>query len=334
MKEAVDAAVWERFARRLRFAKADLSQPDQYDRLREKADPSLCETVGYCAVAPALFGPICRGSRPRGSPRTGRGWCWRSPCGTDLASSRAINDAVGAVFPERQVYRIDHYLGKETVLNLLALRFANSLFTTNWDHTPSTTSRSRWRRRWGSRAVGYFDASGQLRDMVQNHLLQILTWSPSSRPPPSTATASATRSSRSSRRSAHHAGQRRGEDRAGQYAAGFVQGRQVPGYLGEEGCNPGSTTETFAAMRVDIDNWRWAGVPFYLRTGKRLAAKRSEVVVHFQEPAPQHLPGELPEATGKPADHPAPARRRGGDRDAEQGPGLGKGVRLQRSTLT
>ena len=335
MKEAVDAAVWERFARRLRFAKVDLSQPDQYGRVREKVDQSLRETVGYCAVAPALFGPICRGLAAAGLATDRARVVLEKPIGTDLASSRAINDAVGAVFPERQVYRIDHYLGKETVLNLLALRFANSLFTTNWDHNTidhvqiTVAEEVGIEGRWG-----YFDASGQLRDMVQNHLLQILTLVAIE--PPTALDGDSIRDEKLKVLRALRPITRDNVEETtvrGQYAAGFFQGRQVPGYLGEEGCNPGSTTETFAAMRVDIDNWRWAGVPFYLRTGKRLAAKRSEVVVHFK-----NLPHNIFQASYRTL----PANRLIIRLQPDEGveiemlnkvPGLGKGVRLQRSTL-
>ena len=335
MKEAVDAAVWERFARRLRYANVDLSQPDQYGRVREKADPSLRDTVGYCAVAPGLFGPVCRGLAAAGLATDRARVVLEKPIGTDLASSRAINDVVGAVFPERQVYRIDHYLGKETVLNLLALRFANSLFTTNWDHNSvdhvqiTVAEEVGIEGRWG-----YFDASGQLRDMVQNHLLQILTLVAIE--PPTALDGDSVRDEKLKvLRALRPITRDNVEEKTvrGQYAAGFFQGRQVPGYLGEEGCNPGSTTETFAAMRVDIDNWRWAGVPFYLRTGKRLAAKRSEVVVHFR-----NLPHNIFQASYRKL----PANRLIIRLQPDEGveiemmnkvPGLGKGVRLQRSIL-
>jgi len=335
MKEAVDAAVWERFARRLRFAKVDLSQPDQYGRVREKVDPSLRDTVGYCAVAPGLFGPICRGLAAAGLATDRARVVLEKPIGTDLASSRAINDAVGAVFPERQVYRIDHYLGKETVLNLLALRFANSLFTTNWDHNTidhvqiTVAEEVGIEGRWG-----YFDASGQLRDMVQNHLLQILTLV-AIEPPTALDGDSVGDEQLKVLRALRPITRDSVEEKTvrGQYAAGFFQGRPVPGYLGEEGCNPGSATETFAAIRVDIDNWRWAGVPFYLRTGKRLAAKRSEVVVHFK-----NLPHNIFQASYRKL----PANRLIIRLQPDEGveiemmnkvPGLGKGVRLQRSIL-
>jgi glucose-6-phosphate 1-dehydrogenase len=335
MKEAIDAAVWERFARRLRFAKVDLSQPDQYRRLREKVDPGQHETVAYCAVAPALFGPICSGLAATGLATERARVVLEKPIGTDLSSSRAINDAVGAIFPERQVFRIDHYLGKETVLNLLALRFANSLFTTNWDHNTidhvqiTVAEEVGIEGRWG-----YFDASGQLRDMVQNHLLQILTLVAIE--PPTALDADGIRDEKLKVLKALRPITRENVDEKtvrGQYAAGFFQGRPVPGYLEEAGGNPRSATETFAALRVDIDNWRWVDVPFYLRTGKRLASKRSEVVVQFKS-----LPHNIFQASYRKL----PANRLVIRLQPDEGveievlnkvPGLGKGVGLQRTVL-
>jgi glucose-6-phosphate 1-dehydrogenase len=335
MKEAVDAAVWERFARRLRYARLDLSQPGQYSYLREKVEPGQRDTVAYCAVAPALFGPICSGLAAAGLAAAPARVVLEKPIGTDLASSRAINDAVGAIFPEGQVYRIDHYLGKETVLNLLALRFANSIFTTNWDHNTidhvqiTVAEEVGIEGRWG-----YFDASGQLRDMVQNHLLQILSLVAIE--PPTSLDADGIRDEKLKVLKALRPITRENVEEKtvrGQYAAGYFQGKPVPGYLEEEGGNPRSATETFAALRVDIDNWRWADVPFYLRTGKRLAGKRSEVVVQFKS---------LPHNIFKASYQKLPANRLVIRLQPDEGveievlnkvPGIGKGVHLQRSTL-
>jgi glucose-6-phosphate 1-dehydrogenase len=335
MKEPVDGAVWERFARRLRHVKIDLGQADQYARLREKIDQAQRETVVYCAVAPDLFGPICGGLAAAGLATAQARVVLEKPIGTDLASSRTINDAVGAFFPERQVYRIDHYLGKETVLNLLALRFANSLFINDWDHNTidhvqiTVGEEVGIEGRWG-----YFDASGQLRDMVQNHLLQILTLVAIE--PPTALDGDSIRDEKlkvlKALRpiTAENVAERTVR---GQYAAGFFQGRPVPGYLEEEGGNPRSATETFAALRVDIDNWRWAGVPFYLRTGKRLGSKRSEVVIQFKS-----LPHNIFQASYRTL----PANRVIIKLQPDEGveievlnkvPGLGKGVHLQKSTL-
>jgi glucose-6-phosphate 1-dehydrogenase len=335
MKEPVDAAVWERFAKRLCFVQVDLSQPDQYARLRQKVDQAQRETVAYCAVAPGLFGPISSGLAAAGLATERARVVLEKPIGTDLASSRAINDAVGAIFPERQVYRIDHYLGKETVLNLLALRFANSIFMTNWDHNTidhvqiTVAEEVGIEGRWG-----YFDASGQLRDMVQNHLLQILTLVAIE--PPTALDADGIRDEKLKVLKALRPITRENvEEKAvrGQYVAGYFQGQPVPGYLEEEGGNPRSATETFAALRVDIDNWRWADVPFYLRTGKRLGSKRSEVVVQFK-----NLPHNIFQASYRKL----PANRLIIRLQPDEGveievlnkvPGIGKGVRLQKSTL-
>jgi glucose-6-phosphate 1-dehydrogenase len=333
-KETVDAAVWERFSRRLRHASIDLGQADQYARLREKVDQARRDTVVYCAVAPDLFGPICAGLAAAGLTQRAR-VVLEKPIGTDLASSRAINDAVAKHFPEPQVYRIDHYLGKETVLNLLALRFANSIFTTNWDHTTidhvqiTVGEEVGIEGRWG-----YFDASGQLRDMVQNHLLQILTLV--AMEPPTSLDAVGIRDEKLKVLKALRPITRENVDEKtvrGQYAAGYFQGSPVPGYLEEEGGNPESATETFAALRVDIDNWRWAGVPFYLRTGKRLAGKRSEVVIQFKR-----IPHNIFQASYRTL----PANRLIIRLQPDEGveievlnkvPGIGKGVHLQKSTL-
>ncbi|MCI5142983.1 MAG: glucose-6-phosphate dehydrogenase, partial [Candidatus Electrothrix sp. ATG1] len=178
----------------------------------------------------------------------------------------------------------DHYFGKETVMNLLALRFANSIFTTNWghntiDHVQITVAEQvgvegRW---------GYFDQSGQLRDMVQNHLMQILTLV--AMEPPVNLHDDSLRNEKLKVLKALRPITVKNIDRKvvrGQYASGFIRGKPVPGYLEEKGGNPSSDTETFVALRVNIDNWRWAGVPFYLRTGKAMATKRSEVVINYK----------------------------------------------------
>ncbi|HEX9714488.1 MAG TPA: glucose-6-phosphate dehydrogenase, partial [Desulfurivibrionaceae bacterium] len=176
MKEEVDGAVWERFAGRLRYVQLDLANHDQYGKLCEIIDPGQRVMVNYCAVPPTMYGDICQGLSRAGLITEQTRVVLEKPLGTDLASSKIINDAVAKFFKEGQVYRIDHYLGKETVLNLVALRFANSIFTTNWDNTTidhvqiTVAEEVGIEGRWG-----YFDKSGQLRDMVQNHLLQILS---------------------------------------------------------------------------------------------------------------------------------------------------------------
>ncbi|MFZ1956709.1 MAG: glucose-6-phosphate dehydrogenase [Desulfobacterales bacterium] len=335
MKEPIDTAVWDRFARRLRYARIDLAQPDQYGHLQAQLDQARRETVNYFAVSPDLIGPICKGLAAAGLVTERARVVLEKPIGTDLASSRVINDAVGAFFYEGQVYRIDHYLGKETVLNLLALRFANSIFTTNWDHNTidhvqiTVAEEVGIEGRWG-----YFDQSGQLRDMVQNHLLQILTLV--AMEPPVALDGDSIRSEKLKVLKALRPITRENAAEKlvrGQYTAGFLKGGPVPGYLEEEDGNSQSRTETFAALRVDIDNWRWADVPFYLRTGKRMSAKRSEVAIHFKR---------LPHNIFKGSYKNLPANRLIIRLQPDEGveievlnkvPGLGKGLHLQRSML-
>ncbi|WMQ73411.1 MAG: Glucose-6-phosphate 1-dehydrogenase [Sodalis sp.] len=287
MKESIDDKLWKNLSARLDFYNLDVNETKHFSRLGEKLDQQARVTVNYFAMPPNTFGAICKGLGEAGLNAEPSRVVMEKPLGTDLDSSRAINNQVAEYFNESQVYRIDHYLGKETVLNLLALRFANSLFASNWDnrtidHVQITVAEEvgiegRW---------GYFDKAGQMRDMIQSHLLQILSMIAMS--PPSDLTTDRIRDEKvkvlRSLRPIDHSNVRDTTVR-GQYTGGFVQGRKVPGYLEEEGANKNSRTETFVSIRVDIDNWRWAGVPFYLRTGKRLPTKCSEVVVYFKDPA-------------------------------------------------
>ncbi|HHR5899497.1 TPA: glucose-6-phosphate dehydrogenase [Providencia alcalifaciens] len=287
LKEELDPTLWERISARLDFCNLDVSETDNFVRLADMLKQDTRPAIHYFAMPPSTFGEMCQGLGHAGLNKKPNRVVMEKPLGTDLASSQQINNEVAKYFDESQVYRIDHYLGKETVLNLLALRFANSLFINNWDnrtidHVQITVAEEvgiegRW---------GYFDQAGQMRDMVQNHLLQILTMIAMS--PPADLTTDRIRDEKvkvlRSLRRIDHTNVREKAVR-GQYTAGFVQGKKVPGYLEEEGANKQSQTESFVALRVDIDDWRWAGVPFYLRTGKRLPAKCSEVVVYFKKPA-------------------------------------------------
>ncbi|MEX9756414.1 glucose-6-phosphate dehydrogenase [Providencia vermicola] len=287
LKEDLDPVLWEKLSARLDFCNLDVNQTENFDSLAQMLKQDRHPAIHYFAMPPSTFGAVCQGLGHAGLNKQPNRVVMEKPLGTDLASSQEINNEVAKYFDESQVYRIDHYLGKETVLNLLALRFANSLFINNWDnrtidHVQITVAEEvgiegRW---------GYFDQAGQMRDMVQNHLLQILTMIAMS--PPADLTTDRIRDEKvkvlRSLRRIDHTNVREKAVR-GQYTAGFVQGNKVPGYLEEEGANKQSMTETFVALRVDIDDWRWAGVPFYLRTGKRLPAKCSEVVVYFKKPA-------------------------------------------------
>ena len=238
--------------------------------------------VFYLSTSPALFAGLCQRLRRYGLDGAGSRVVLEKPIGHDLKSAAAINDAVGAVFAERCIFRIDHYLGKETVQNLLALRFGNSLFEPLWnadhvEHVHITVAES-----LGVGARGaYFDSMGALRDMVQNHLLQLLCMT--AMEPPSSLDPEAVREEKLKVLRALkpvHAGNAAGLTLRGQYRAGVTAGHAVPGYLEELGA-AASATETFTAIRAELGNWRWAGVPFYLCTGKRLPARLSEIAITF-----------------------------------------------------
>jgi len=285
VKDPLDSETVQRLLSRLHYVLINLDAPDEYNRLREVVDQQQRVLINYFSVAPFLFADICTGLDRAGIITPTTRVVLEKPIGRDLPSSQKINETVARVFTEDQVYRIDHYLGKETVMNLLALRFANSIFTTNWDHNTidhvqiTVAEEVGIEGRWG-----YFDKSGQLRDMVQNHLMQILTLV-AMEPPVNLQDDSLRNEKLKVLKALRPITRDNVADKVvrGQYAAGFLQGAAVPGYLEEEGGNPKSTTETFVAIRVDIDNWRWAGVPFYLRTGKGMATKRSEVVINFKQ---------------------------------------------------
>ncbi|MDT8407519.1 MAG: glucose-6-phosphate dehydrogenase [Methylococcales bacterium] len=283
--EPLDDGVWQRYRKRFLYCQIDLTEMGQYARLKELTDGTERTLINYFSVSPVLFAHICEGLKHSGILTETARMVMEKPIGHDLASSKVINDAVESAFLPHQVFRIDHYLGKETVLNLLALRFANSIFTTNWNHNTidhiqiTVGEEVGIEGRWD-----YFDKTGQLRDMVQNHLLQILTFI--AMEPPANLQADSIHAEKIkvlkalrpiTRDSVEHKTVR------GRYGEGYIQGRQVPGYLDEKGANLDSDTESFVAVRVDIDNWRWAGVPFYLRTGKRMHHKRTEIVVYFKQ---------------------------------------------------
>jgi len=335
IKEPLDSDVVERLLARLQYVLINLDVPEQYQRLQDVVDQDQRVLINYFSVAPFLFADICIGLDHAGMITPSTRVVLEKPIGRDLSSSREINDTVARVFSEDQVYRIDHYLGKETVMNLLALRFANSIFTTNWDHNTidhvqiTVAEEVGIEGRWG-----YFDKSGQLRDMVQNHLMQILTLV--AMEPPVNLQGDSLRNEKLKVLKAL-----RPIDRGclsdkvvrGQYAAGFLKGKAAPGYLEEEGGNPKSATETFVAIRVDIDNWRWAGVPFYLRTGKAMATKRSEVVINFKQ-----LPHNIFAKSYRNLPPNKLVIRLQPDEGVEiemlnKVPGIGQGVELQRTLL-
>ncbi|MDN5450568.1 MAG: glucose-6-phosphate dehydrogenase, partial [Enterobacterales bacterium] len=286
LQEKVDEELWAPLSARLDFCNLDVNDTQHFKNLAKMLDQKKRVTINYFAMPPSTFGAICQGLGASGLNKDPSRKVMEKPLGTDLESSRAINNQVAEFFDESQVYRIDHYLGKETVLNLLALRFANSLFANNWDNSMIDSVQITVAEEVGIEGRwGYFDKAGQMRDMIQNHLLQILTMIAMS--PPADLSTDRIRDEKvkvlRSLRRINHSNVRDTTVR-GQYTAGFVQGKKVPGYLEEEGANKTSNTETFVSIRVDIDNWRWAGVPFYLRPGKRLPSKCSEVVIYFKNP--------------------------------------------------
>ena len=280
----VDAAVLQRFQARLSYLSMDFLEADDYLLLAEQVG-NRERLIAYFATPASVYGGICANLAAVGLAERTRA-VLEKPIGHDLESSRAVNDAVAQYFPETRIYRIDHYLGKETVQNLIALRFANSLFETQWNqnhisHVEITVAEKvgiegRW---------GYFDQAGQLRDMIQNHLLQLLCLI--AMDPPSELSADSIRDEKVKVLKALEpitSAQLSRQVVRGQYVAGSSDGKAVPGYLEEENSNTQSDTETFVAIRADIRNWRWAGVPFYLRTGKRMAEKMSQIVIHFKVP--------------------------------------------------
>ncbi|MDO8299198.1 glucose-6-phosphate dehydrogenase [Lacisediminimonas sp.] len=276
---------WQAFRSRFSYVSVDAADAGSYHSLTKVLRTEEAITrVFYLATPPSLFATICQNLAGNGLANAQSRVVLEKPLGRDLDSARQINLQVGKVFAESQIYRIDHYLGKEAVQNLLALRFGNILFE------------PLWRREWisdvqitiaeqigvGNR-MGYYEPSGALRDMLQNHLLQLLCIV--AMEPPVSVTADAVRDEklqvlRSLRRFTPHTLVQNVV--RGQYRSGHVNGVQVPGYRQEPDAQPNSRTETFVAVKAEIDTWRWAGVPFYLRTGKRMADSLAEIVIRFK----------------------------------------------------
>ncbi len=288
-----DKAAWDGFVRLIDYQTLDATAEDaDWAGLARKLDPAHAVNVHYLAIAPRLYVDTAAALDRAGLAGDRARLVLEKPIGSDLASARAINEGVCAHFAEHQIYRIDHYLGKETVQNLMVLRFANRLMEPVWnrsavDHVQITVAEDLGLE---GRA-GYYDKSGALRDMVQNHLLQLLCLT--AMEPPATLDGDDVRTEKikvlkSLRRMTPELVAR--HTVRGQYGAGIVHGTPVPGYL-EELEDGESGTETFIALRAEIDTWRWAGVPFYLRTGKRMGERRSEIVIQFK-PVPHSIFGE------------------------------------------
>lgn len=291
-KEYIDKAEVEEFIGRLSYVPADATSGSGFDALKKAIGNSKAIRAFYLAVTPALFGDIAAQLKKHDMITPNSRIVVEKPIGRDLASARALNDQIGGVFGEHQIFRIDHYLGKETVQNLMALRFANALYEPLWnsahiDHVQITVAETVGLED----RVTYYDTAGALRDMVQNHMLQLLCLV--AMEPPSSMEANAVRDEKLKvlRSLKRINGQEAPKATVrGQYRAGASAGGAVKGYLEELG-KPDSTTETFVALKAEINNWRWAGVPFYLRTGKRLATRVSEIVIEFK-PVPYNIFGE------------------------------------------
>jgi glucose-6-phosphate 1-dehydrogenase len=281
--EDLDETCLKRFLDRLDYFALDALGERGWDLLAATLQDPERIRVFYLATAPDLFGPICRRLASSGLVTPETRVVLEKPIGRDLASARAVNQEVGAVLAENQIFRIDHYLGKETVQNLMALRFANSLIEPLWnrahvDHVQITVAET-----IGVEGRGpYYDKAGALRDMVQNHMVQLLCLVAMESPTRLTADAVRDEKLKVLRALQPISGQDVDlKTVRGQYRAGAIDGAPAPGY-GEEIGAEDSLTETFVGLRVDIENWRWSGVPFYLRTGKRLPQRASEIVIDFR----------------------------------------------------
>lgn len=309
MRQAVEAGArapvtdesWELFSQGLFYVRGDFRAEETYTELNQRLETIDEERrahgnrLFYLATSPTFYSPIIRhlgasGLAKRQDIYYNRIDSWNrivieKPFGHDVSSARALNAEIGAVFSERQIYRIDHYLGKETVQNVLAFRFANTLFEPVWnrqyvDHVQITVAESIGAEGRG----GYYEDAGALRDMVQSHILQLLAVI--AMEPPALFNGNALRDEKVKVLRAVEPPM--GDmlpikTVRGQYEEGYVGGRAVEAYRDEKGVRPGSRTETYVAMQLGIDNWRWAGVPFYLRTGKRLPRRVSEIAIEFKQ---------------------------------------------------
>ena len=312
-RQSLQEDKWEEFARRLHYVSGAIEDPKMYHGLRNRIEEIEAQfelpghRIFYLAIPPTSFAPSSQGLCQAGLiyppelPNRVSRVIVEKPIGHDLESAKAINATIGEVFDESQIYRIDHYLGKETVQNIMVLRFANSIFEPIWnhkyiDHVQITVSEAEG---LGTRAT-YYEEAGALRDMVQNHILQLLCLI--AMEPPYSLDPDVVRNARMEVLRCLRPIKEKDVEKytvRAQYSHGTAHEQEVPGYRREEGVKADSTTETFVALKLFIENWRWSGVPFYLRTGKAMPGRASEIAVQFKD-IPEILFNTNPEARQAP----------------------------------
>lgn len=308
----VDETIWEDFRKRLYYTSGDFNDPDTFHHLgtkialaRKQWNVPGDNVLFYLAITPTLFAKVAEQLGNAGLTTEPEG-AWRrviieKPFGRDLASARELNTSLGKSLKESQIYRIDHYLGKETVQNIMVFRFGNSIFEPTWNRRYIESVQITVAEELGVELRGgYYDHSGVLRDMVQNHILSVLSLI--AMEPPSSISGEAVRNEKVKVLDAIRPMSPEeviGNTVRGQYAAGHIGGKPVPAYRSEPDVNPHSNTETFVALKLKVENWRWADVPFYIRSGKRLANHTTQVTIGFRR-TPLLLFGENLTADIKP----------------------------------